>query len=169
MKHLSFKIFYYFSLYCLLLGCNYPTIHKVNEVKIDSIAIKDSSTLKSLKDSLGLMFDNRKAFEILSSKVEPVYTTFFEDSLECKGWDLSRQILTRIINNSRPISGTEQDLAFANHSCGIYAKLRQGYQYYEIEINAGSWMYIKCRDTTLLFGDFNRADEKYFLSGPNHE
>jgi hypothetical protein len=167
MEHLSSKIILIFYLSVLLLGCSSPTKREQSERKADSAKIKSSLPLESRQDTLGVMFDNKKPFEVLSLKVVPIYTTFFTDSLECQEWGMSIQTFSKVIKNSRSISGTEQDLAFANHSCGILGQLQQGGQHFEIELNAGAWMYIRCRDTTLLFGDFNRIDTKYFLSGPN--
>lgn len=152
LEYLKLNSIFLCLLCSLFVSCSSPTTQK--------------ETSNAAKDSLGIMFDNQKPFEIQSLKTLRVYTTFFEDSLECKEWTISKEALSRIIKNSQPISGTEQDLAFANHSCAVSARVLQANKYFEIELNGGAWMYITCRDTTLLFGDFNKLDSSYFLSVP---
>ena len=130
----------------------------------DSHQIVKSSP--SIEKNLGELFYNSRAFEIISFANATTTAFTFPDTTECKGWTISKNQLHKIIQNSVPISGTTQDLAFGFHSCIISGVLVQAQQKFEFELNAGSWLYIKCQDTTLLLGDFKKMDRKYFLSSP---
>jgi hypothetical protein len=122
--------------------------------------------LSHRKSKLGELFDNSQSFEIISFENGTTSAFTFTDTIECKGWTISKNQLYKIIQNSTPISGTTWDLAFGFHSCIITGELLQAQEKFEFELNGGSWMYIKCRDTTLLLGDYNKADREYFLSSP---
>ncbi len=130
----------------------------------DSHHVVNSSP--SIKNNLGELFDNSRAFEIISFANATTTAITFPDTSECKGWKISKNQLHKIIQNSVPISGTTLDLAFGFHSCIISGELVQAQQKFEFELNAGSWLHIQCQDTTLLLGDFNKMDRKYFLSSP---
>jgi len=148
--------------------CSSETDRQKQEVKATQPpdhqqAVKD---LPSTKKHLGELFDNNRSFEIISIANGTTAAFTFPDTTECKGWTISKKQLHQIIRNSTSISGTTWDLAFGFHSCIISGELLQVQQKFEFELNAGSWMYIRCRDTTLLLGDYNKGDRKYFLSSP---
>jgi hypothetical protein len=122
--------------------------------------------MTSSRKNLGELFDNRQSFEIISFVKGTTSAFSFTDTSECKDWIISKKHLSQIISNSESITGTTWDLAFDFHSCIITGELLQARQRFEFEINAGSWMWIRCRDTALLLGYYNNADRKYFLSSP---
>lgn len=124
----------------------------------------DSNSSFYRKDSLGKMFYNTMPFEILSFKkgVTLEYTDP-DDTTECKKWKIERENLHTIFKNSEPISGTTWDLTFVFTTCVVTGQIRQNDGIFDYSINAGSWFRVTCRDTSLLFGDFNNNDEVFFL------
>ena len=64
------------------------------------------------------------------------------------------------------ISGTEWDLRFDMLPCIIAGQLKQKGVLYHFEVNGGSWLYVKSKDTTVILGDYYRGDSKYFLGEP---
>jgi hypothetical protein len=45
----------------------------------------------------------------------------------------------------------------------------QNGQQYNVEINAGAFFSVGNGDTTILFGDYKKADRKYFIEGPANQ
>jgi hypothetical protein len=84
----------------------------------------------------------------------------------CSGWSISEKNLYKIIRHSKPIGGTEWDLSFDYLPCVIKGQLKQKGRLYDFEINAGSWLYLKSKDTTVIWSDYNSADRKYFSQRP---
>jgi hypothetical protein len=118
----------------------------------------------SKKDSLGNMFYNKQPFEIISlKKGVTLQYTGPDDTSACNKWAISKKELYSIIRNSSPITGTTWDLAFAFSTCIIEGQIRQQEQLFNYSLNAGSWFHIECRDTALLFGNYEKQDRKYFL------
>jgi hypothetical protein len=141
----------------------------------ENIQLPDSSkanepqaTINS-KDSLGKLFDNKKPFEILSLVKGLSSMSTDDDTSKCTKWKLTKNQIEQIIKHSNAINGTELDLAFENLACILTGQLLQGEEKFNYNLNAGSWMYISCRDTTLIFGNDVKADRKYFLSPPYAE
>ena len=112
-------------------------------------------------------FNNNKPFTILSSKREITKQSSATDTVTCKGWTISHKNLSNIIHNSKRINGTEWDLTFEVLPCIITGKLRQNKQIFKFEINAGSWIYIISKKTTIILGDYKKSDEKFFIIRPN--
>ena len=112
-------------------------------------------------------FNNNKPFTILNSKRGITNQSSALDTVSCKGWIISHKNLSNIIHNSKRISGTEWDLTFAVLPCIITGKLKQNKQIFKFEINAGSWIYIISKKTTIILGDYKKSDEKFFLIQPD--
>jgi hypothetical protein len=163
-----FKLTIILALVLLMASCSSDTNRKKEEVKpvLQSDTIQKIKKLPSSRKNLGELFDNRQSFEIISFVKGTTSAFSFTDTTECKDWAISKKHLSEIIRNSESIAGITWDLAFNFHSCIITGELLQAKQKFEFEINAGSWMWIRCRDTALLLGDYNKADRKYFLSSP---
>lgn len=124
----------------------------------------DSIYSTNKKDKLGIMFYHTKPFEILSfQKDVTLEYTGPDDTTECKNWRIDGKNLHTIFKNSEPISGTTWDLAFVFTTCVATGQIRQNEEVFDYSINAGSWFRVTCRDTSLLYGDFNSNDRKFFL------
>jgi hypothetical protein len=87
----------------------------------------------------------------------------------CKGWTISNKNLSRVIKDSRPTDGIEWDIRFDVLPCIIKGQLEQDGTLYNFEVNGGSWLYIKSKDTILILGNFKKEDRKYFIEGPDIE
>lgn len=110
------------------------------------------------------LFDKNKPFEILNFQRGITKQSSASDTNMCKGWRIKPTDLQKIIINSKVIDGQEWHDLFDVLPCIMTGQLKQNHQQYKIEINGGSWMYIFCRDTTLLLGSFTKQNEKYFIS-----
>jgi hypothetical protein len=146
-----------------------PQLQTQNRVQQqDTNKISNTQNLL-LKDSVRVLFDNTQSFEILSLKRGITTQSSADDTNMCKGWTISKNQLYKIILNSKPLSGTVWDLMFEVLPCITSGQLSQFGRQFEFELNAGSWIYINCQDTTLLFGDFKKQDRRYFVSAPDVE
>lgn len=126
--------------------------------------LPDSNSATYRKDKLGKIFNHAKPFEILTFKkgVTLEYTGP-DDTTECRYWTIEKHKIHAIIKNSVPISGTIWDLAFVFTTCIVTGQIKQDEDIFEYSINAGSWFRVTCRDTSLLYGNFNNVDRTFFL------
>ena len=154
----------------LLSACSCSNDQKSAASGIDSSDIDenrywtDSISSTNRKDKLGMMFYHTQPFEILSfQKGVTLEYTGPDDTTECNNWRIDRKNLHTIFKNSEPISGTTWDLAFVFTTCVVTGQIRQNEEAFDYSINAGSWFRVTCRDTSLLYGDFNNNDRKFFL------
>jgi len=128
--------------------------------------VSQSQTIHKSK----ILFDNNKPFAIINSnKAITKESTGYPDTNACKNWNIFKGDLQKIIKGFKKIGGTEWDLTFEVLPCIIKGQLKQNKQNYNFEINAGAWMYVHCRDTVLIFGNFKKQNEKYFLSKADDE
>ena len=124
----------------------------------------DSVPSTSKSNHLGIMFHHSEPFEIVSfHRGVTLEYTGPDDTSVCKKWKIKKEHLPVIFKNSEPVDGTTWDLAFAFTTCVVDGQVKQKGQLFEYSLNAGSWFRITCRDTSLLFGDFNKRDRKFFL------
>ena len=115
------------------------------------------------------VFNKDDSFEIIESARSITNQSSAKDTNDCKGWTISNKVLTKIIRDSRNIGGTELDLSFLVLPCIIKGQLKQKENMFDFEMNGGSWFYLKSPDTTLIFGNFKKEDEKYFIDKPSKE
>ena len=149
-----------------MFGC-----HQNNETKITNLT--DSHTF-SKKDSIRRigktslqLFNNSQPFQIVSITNTINQTTTDSDTLKCNNWRLNEKDIENIIKNSDPIEGTTWDMSFLVLSCAKSVSVIQNGQHFTLELNAASFFSVNNGDTTVLFGDFKKSDEKYFLAAPN--
>jgi tetratricopeptide (TPR) repeat protein len=114
-------------------------------------------------------FNIDSAFKILSSDRSITAQSSERDTSMCNGWTISRNNLYKIIRHSKLTGGTEWDLSFDVLPCIIKGQLKQKGQLYNFEVNGGSWLYLKSKDTTVILGDYNPDDQKYFIQAPMQE
>jgi len=170
MNPLIFRYFLYLPFSVTALMCSSNLNQK--EPELAFLVVHDSTSVtkpKFASDSLGKSFDNQKAFEILSLRKHISSASSDPDTTKCSSWKLSKRQLLQIIKHSKEISGTEWDLGYEHLRCIIKGQLLQNGKKFNYTLNAGSWMWLQSRDTTVLFGNENKADEKYFLSSPYKE
>ncbi len=124
----------------------------------------DSGASVSKKNHLGITFLQNEPFEVVSfNRGVTLEYTGPDDTTDCKQWNIKKEDLPVVFKNSEPIDSTTWDLAFAFTTCVVNGQLKQKDQLFDYSLNAGSWFRVTCRDTSLLFGDFNKKDRKYFL------
>jgi hypothetical protein len=139
-----------------------PIRDSAAKVKMKPGSDSVSSTPK--RNHLGVMFHHFEPFEIVSfHRGVTLEYTGPDDTSECKKWKIKKEDLPVIFKNSEPITGTTWDLAFAFTTCVVDGQVKQRGQLFDYSINAASWFSITCRDTGLLFGDYNKRDRKFFL------
>ena len=114
-------------------------------------------------------FNKDSAFQILSSYRSITTQSSAPDTNMCGGWTISKRNLYTVIRHSKLIGGTEWDICFDVLPCIIKGQLKQKGELYHFELNGGSWLYLKSKDTTVILGDYDSDDKKYFLSAPMKE
>lgn len=115
------------------------------------------------------VFNNNEPFQIIKSARSITDQSSEKDTNDCEGWTISNKVLAKIIRDSRNIEGTYWDLTFDVLPCIIKGQLKQNGNIFDFEVNGGSWFYLKSSDTTLIFGNFKKEDEKYFIQKPRKE
>lgn len=130
-----------------------------------------STTVKTISDLKRpvKLFDNKQSFEITSFTNAINKHTTDTDTTKCSSWLLTKSDIEKIIKNSEPIDGTTWDLSFSVFTCIKAVNVVQAGQQFVVEINAASFLSVHNGDTTVLFGDYQKSDRKYFLEHPNNE
>lgn len=152
----------------VLISCDENSTSEVSSTDSATI-VKTNSRIDSMssipkRNQLGIIFYHIEPFEIVSfHRGVTLEYTGEDDTSVCKNWKIKKEDLPIIIKNSEPIGGTTWDLAFEFMTCVVDGQIKQKGQLFEYSLNAGSWFRIRCRDTSLLFGDFNKTDKKFFL------
>jgi hypothetical protein len=149
--------------------------HDKNQSSLPDFIDSANFSTEKKKDSLNrfvakkAVFHNNEPFQIVHSARGITDQSSAKDTRDCKGWTITNKALTKIIKDSRTISGTEWDLSFSVLPCIVKGELVQNGNGFDFEVNGGSWFYLKSADTTLIFGNFKKEDEKYFLVKPAKE
>ncbi|MEO5944976.1 MAG: hypothetical protein ABIP30_14840 [Ferruginibacter sp.] len=112
------------------------------------------------------IFNKNQSFEILSLKKDFTTQSSSTDKDICNGWTINKKFIPRIIKKCKFISGTEWDFTFDFLPCIISGELKQNGNIFKYEINAGSWLYIKSADTTMILGNYQKENNKFFISNP---
>lgn len=154
----------------LLFGCH-SSSDTESHLKISPISdTTETQTTVKRRNELkkeAKLFDNKQAFEITSFANAINKHTTDTDTMKCSHWRLSKSDIEKVIKNSEPIDGTTWDLSFSVFSCIKTVNVVQAGQQFKVEINAASFLSVSNGDTTVLFGDYNKVDRKYFLEQPN--
>jgi hypothetical protein len=111
-------------------------------------------------------FNQDSAFQILSFNRSITSQSSAADTNMCSGWTIANKNLYKVIRHSKMIGGTEWDLSFDMLPCIIRGRLRQKGNIYDFEVNGGSWLYLRSKDTTVILGDYFPGDKKYFIQEP---
>jgi hypothetical protein len=111
-------------------------------------------------------FNQDSTFQILSSYRAITSQSSAADTNMCSGWTIAKKNLYKVIRHSKAIGGTEWDLSFDMLPCIIKGRLRQKGKIYDFEVNGGSWLYLKSKDTTVILGDYFSGDKRYFIQEP---
>src|SRR5688572_2979399 len=128
MNHRFFKlaIFWIISLSTLMCSSDSNQQKPVDGTAQASDTSNKNEIFEQVDDSLGKSFDNKTEFNILSM-VKGVSTASTDpDTTKCSSWVVTKAVLRRIIHNSKPISGTEWDLAYDHLRCTVTGHLSQG-------------------------------------------
>jgi hypothetical protein len=134
------------------------------------ITVEDTATAPQRKveedgNTRGPFFDQHLPFEISSSITDRLHpSTTDDDTAKCRTWKLTAANIEQIIKNGEPIDGTTWDLQFSIFACVKDVKILQRGQVYDVSINAASFFSISNADSTILFGDYKKADRKFFLA-----
>jgi hypothetical protein len=156
----------------LLFSCNSnsdtdiqtKTAATMDNAKTLTLNKRDRGFQKSVK-----LLDNHLPFDILPFTNTLNKNTTDTNTSKCGSWILTKKDIAEIINNSEPIDGTTWDLSFSVLTCTKSVKVSQRGQQYNVEINAAAFFSSSNGDTTILFGDFKKADRKYFIEGPSNQ
>lgn len=120
----------------------------------------DSIYLEPIKK---LIFNPNQPFDISEIKKTDSFPSSMKDTEVCKEWNLNEKEIRKIITESKPINGSEWHYLFGHYPCKIDVKLTQNENEFNALINAGAWIFIRSNDTTQMFGNFKKENEKYFL------
>ncbi len=107
-------------------------------------------------------FDTNQSFELIALKTE--HDTTSSDYFICEGWSIESVNLSLILKTVKSISGEEQHHLFDHLPCNLVGQLKQNEKVYDISINGGAWLTISNPDTTMIFGNFDKSNNAYFLS-----
>lgn len=159
-----------FLTYCLmpfLVGCNL----NAGSVKREAAGEKRDTTSTMHKelgriDSLRRAKLDKDAIRILSmyKDLDTTVTYYYMDTAACKNWELRQIDILRVLKLSEPISGTEWDLSYEVFPCSYKGEFVMAEKRGEYEVNAGSFVALTFRDTTIYLGYEHR--DRLFLSQP---
>jgi hypothetical protein len=167
LRLLNFRKSFFFLIFLTaVLGCSEPADNKVSSISKDTSTERLQSDITNALDKREkvALFSNNKYFEIVSAVKSTTTQSTDEDTTKCKSWNLTKEQVHKVIEDSKDIQGTEWDLSFSVLSCVIQGEILQAGQHYIYELNAGSWLHVTCGDTTLLLGNYKKADKKFFLA-----
>ena len=127
--------------------------------------IIDGSKFKNPSDIKARLtyFDKEQPFEIISSKRGITKQSSAKDTNMCQGWGIPQALIPTIVKDCKEISGEDWHHLFSVLPCTVTGQLSQNGQIYKFEINGGSWIYIFCKEKTILLGNFKTENEKYFI------
>lgn len=108
-------------------------------------------------------FDPNKPFSIHHLKKSNDHLSSSPDKTICEDWYLAEKEIVEIIQSARPIPGEEWHYAFSVLRCEFLADIKQNGQTYALMVNAGAWLTIDRRDTSLIYGIYEASLHPYFL------
>lgn len=112
-----------------------------------------------------LFFNPKESFDILSIKKSYDANSSDNDTIKCIGWNLSKEEVKKVLNESRQMSGVVWHHTFSVFRCQYIGKLIQEDKIYDFSLNAGAWFYISDGDSSAYFGSFNKQNNYLFLDG----
>jgi len=142
---------------------NKAKVFRYSKFKVLKSEYREAEKLRIISKN---KFNVDSAFQILSSYRSITKQSSAQDTNMCAGWTISKKNLYKLIKHSKLIGGTEWDLSFDVLPCIMKGQLKQNGKLYHFEVNGGSWLYLKSRDTTVILGDYDTDDQKYFIQGP---
>ena len=155
----------YSAILLLLLSCQGTEPNKLDGQNDGSLKTQDDSFSQASLPEQGLpIFDKDIEFEITESKASASYPSSAPDTIMCKGWSLTGIAAKRVIKGFEPIDGHLWHYKYDHLPCVVEGQLSQNGKDYKFSINAGSWLTITSKDTTLYFGDEEKEFEKHFMS-----
>ena len=157
---------------CILCGCHAQQVKKTepgNTSSPGAVATVKPGVADSVSKKRATLFNNQQPFKIVSITNDLNKHTTDTGEYKCNNWKLSKGQVEAIVRHSETIDGTTWDLSFLALTCIKSVTIEQKNQIFKIEINAGAYFSVNNGDTTILFGDYNKADRKYFLEGPGEE
>jgi hypothetical protein len=113
--------------------------------------------------SIGL-FDNKKDFQIVNARRGITKQSSAMDTLMCRGWGITVENLRTIIRACRTTEQMDWHHEFDVLPCIIHGTIRQDGQDFPFEVNAGSWVYVRCKSKTIILGCYDKRYEQYFVS-----
>lgn len=114
-------------------------------------------------------FNIKEDYSILNIKRTIDYQSLTSDTTICKEWYLTKIEIKKIIESAKPVSGPDWHYRFDHMPCQIEGKLQQAGKEFDLSINSGAWFTISSADTTMIFGNFNEENNKFFLSAVSIE
>jgi hypothetical protein len=148
-----------------MFGCTTRENNKKTSIVLDTI---NSTTLTGQApletEKLIILFDKGKDFEILNLSRDITKQSSARDTSMCKGWTIEKENIAKILKESEPMNGEDWHHLFDVLPCVLRGQILQDGRPYGVEVNAGSWLYISSQDTTLIFGSFEKKNEKFFVS-----
>ncbi|MCU0433989.1 MAG: hypothetical protein MUC87_11085 [Bacteroidia bacterium] len=110
-------------------------------------------------------FNPSQPFQLIN-----IYTSHnFEssgDTVDCKHKQLTPARLQTVISGCKPISGEQFHSDFLVFPCGYHCQIVQKQDTFNCRFNIGGWMYLENSDTTIIYGNYYPAHQKYFIGGP---
>lgn len=151
----------------VLVGCSdNKTTNQITEFTSNSNTLQTEATMNKITQPRPRLFDNKKPFQIRMTGNRIETNTTDKETVKCAKWTLTPQQITTIIKNSEEIDGTVWDLSFDFLSCSVDGTIIQNNAEYPFTVNAGSFALVNSGNTTVIYGNYNKKDIKYFLSSP---
>lgn len=155
----------YFVLILFIFGCK-PEIKEIDsDIGIENEYVQITGGLNDLDiTSKKLTFNKKNEFTIINYFKSSTYPSSDTSIFICEPWNLSKSEIKKIINDSDSLSGEDWHHLFTHYPCEIKGTLKQNEVIFEFAINAGSWLTISSKDSAYMFANFNKKNEKLFLS-----
>jgi hypothetical protein len=136
-------------------------------VSVDS-AVKKQVSNKQASSSLYTKIDQNTKIEVQTVKksIDTASKFFSKYSNKCTDWNLNKDEILKILKSSTEIDGQEFHNYYDVLPCYFSGEVNISNQLASYEINAGAFVTIFFKDTSIYLGYKRNDYKKYFLLGP---
>jgi hypothetical protein len=131
---------------------------------IDSTVSAPKADVILTKRSVCILFDKTKNFSVLNAERSITTQSSAPDTAMCAGWAIPVGSVATIIKGCVPVDPMDWHHEFDVLPCIVTGTLVQGGRNYTYELNAGSWLYVSCGDSTMILGSYAKEAKRYCLS-----
>lgn len=108
-------------------------------------------------------FDPKETFEIINIEKSNDGKPLLDNIDICSKWDLTEDEMEMVLKDSEVINKSEWHYQFSFFKCQYTGQIKQADKMYDFSVNAGSWFSVSNKDSTTLYGSFNKKHETLFI------